>query len=659
MYLLVLAWINFYICRKAFHAEFTVHFNSMHGEWIALARLGDFSWWHASWWPWWGAGAPLEYVYAPLVPVLTAFIAAVMHHSLVSSFNQLSGAVYCLAPALIYLASWKISGAGGYSFIAGAAASLLSPFEWIVPGDPFHWSIGLEPRLLLGVFDWDDVPHLITVALLPLLVWFLWRALRSGRAVDFIASGVLMALMLLANAFGIVLIGFTVITLPPAMDGKRRLAGMARAALTAVCAWIVVSPWLPPSLILRIHTMAALVNETDSTSKSLAALAVVAIVFAAVFLLTRRVKHWGFRWLLLFSSIVLPIPILDRYAHLRFVPQTVRYKVESEFLLVWIIVFALRPLIERMPRRLRVLPAIPLLWFAGFQLIAFGREARMWRLMTVDVAQSIEYQTARWVEEHAPGQRVMMPGSIGYWADAFSNLPQLGAQPFTTSPNLTQYVAQYFISSGDGGNQAGALAAIWLRAFGARLVVVPGPASPEYWHPFHDPRLFEGVLPAVWSARDTTAYQVSGGPYSLAHVVSPGDLVRHTPVNGLDVAELRRYDTAIENPAAPAATLTWHGNNNVSINARMEAGQVVSAQITWDSGWHAQVNGVARPVIRDGIGLMAVDARCNGDCRIDLEYDGGTERRVCRIAGASLPAILLIVFFTRRRGAVNFGNRLR
>lgn len=643
-----LVWINFYICRKAFHTEFTVHFNSMHGEWLALARLGDFRWWRASWWPWWGAGAPLEYVYAPLVPVLTAFLSRVSHHSLVLSFNQLSGAVYCLAPATMYLVSWRISGSAGYSFIAGAAASLLSPFEWVVPGDPFHWSIGLEPRLLLLIFDWDDVPHLIAVAMLPLLVWFLWRALRSGRAADFFVSGVLMAVMMLSNAFGMVLIAFTVITLPMAMDKGRRLAGLARGAATAVCAWIVISPWLPPSLILRIHTMSAVVNETASTPRSLAALAIVGAVFTAAFLgMRKRVAHWGFRWLLLFSAIVVPIPILDRYAHLRFVPQTVRYKVEAEFLVVWLIVFALRPLVERIPPRARALIALPLLWLGGIQLVAFGREARTWRLLAVDATQSIEYQTAEWVDRHFPGERVMMPGSIGFWADAFVNVPQAGAQPFTTSPNLSQYVAQYFISSGDGGDQAGALATLWLKAFGARAVVVPGEGSPEYWHPFGNPRAFEGVLPVAWRERNTTVYQVSNGAYSLAHVIRREDLVQHKPANGLDVSELRRYVAAIEDPGAPAA-LTWHGNNDVSIDARMKPGELVSAQITWDPGWHARVNGAQRRVMPDGIGLMAVDAGCAGDCRIDLEYDGGTERRVCRMASASLPVILLLVWLGRR-----------
>lgn len=174
LYLLVLAWVNVYICREAFYTASTGHFNSMHGEWMALARLGDFSWFHASWWPWWGAGSPLEYTYAPFVPMLTAWIAAAPHDSIALAFHQLSGAVYCLTPVVMYVASWKVSGSAGYSFIAAAACSLLSPVLWAMPDGQFHWRAFRDAREFMLIFEWDDLPHLLSILFLPALVWFLW-----------------------------------------------------------------------------------------------------------------------------------------------------------------------------------------------------------------------------------------------------------------------------------------------------------------------------------------------------------------------------------------------------------------------------------------------------------------------------------------------------
>src|SRR4051794_21559843 len=89
VYLIIIAWINIYVCREAFVRPATGHFNSMHGEWLALARLGSFGSWSPKWWPWWGAGVPFEYTYAPLVPMLTACLSRVEHCSYELAFNQI------------------------------------------------------------------------------------------------------------------------------------------------------------------------------------------------------------------------------------------------------------------------------------------------------------------------------------------------------------------------------------------------------------------------------------------------------------------------------------------------------------------------------------------------------------------------------------------
>jgi hypothetical protein len=654
LYLCILAWINVYICREAFFTESTGHFNSMHGEWLALARLGDFHFWHASWWPWWGAGAPFENTYAPLIPALTALIARVAHCSLPLAFHQLSGAAYCLTPVLLYLASWKISGAPGYSFVAGAACSLLSPILWIVPDNPFRFAAYREARRFMLVFEWDDLPHVMCLTLLPLVVWFLWRALKSRHWLDFGITGFVMAAMMLANMFGMVLTAIVAITVPLASDRRPSFSNFVGAAATAVCAYIVVSPWLPPSLILKIHSNSVLDQEAAPTSVALIALAIVALVWGVVYWFTRRqAGNWGFRWLLLFGSIMLLIPFLDQYRNLRFLPQPTRYKLEADLALIWIVVFCLRPLVERIPWRVRVLLVIPLLYLADRQIVFYRHYAKV-LLQHVDTAQSIEYQTAKWVEEHLPGQRVMMPGSIGQWADVFANVPQAGAQPYTTSPDFNNVAAVYAIAKGqNAGDRDAAFSILWLKALGAQAIAIPGPQSPEYWHPMANPRKFDGVLPVLRRERDTTIYLVSERPFSLAHVLRPDQLVHHTPVHGLDMREIGPYVAALDDPAAPPATLRWEGNNRAVIQARLQPGEVVSAQITYDPGWHAHVNGAARGIRPDGIGLMAVDAGCSGDCSIVLEYDGGWERKACRISSAGFSGALLIAWVGRgwkRRG---------
>lgn len=651
LYFGILAWINVYICREAFFVESNGHFNSMHGEWMALARLGDFRLWSASWWPWWGAGSPLEYTYPPGVPVLTAVIARVAHCSLALAFHRLTGVTYCMTPLLLYLMSWKTSGAAGYSFAAGVACSLVSPILLIAPdAGAFHFSSFWYPERLMLVFQWDDLPHTVSVTLLPLAVWFLWRALNGRRWLGFAITGFIMAVMMLVSMFGMVLIAFTVVTIPIAMDkdAAARVANFARAAATAVSAYIVVCPWVTPSLLLKIRADSIWDGEAASTSVTLITLGIVALVSVGVYMIARRrVDNWGFRWLLLFGCIVLLIPFLDRHANLHFLPQPSRYRIEADLAVIWIAVFLLRPLIERIPVRARVLLVLPLLYFAEGQIVSYRRYAKA-LLRPVETAQSIEYRTAKWIESNLPGQRVMMPGSIGQWAEVFTRVPQLGGQQYPTAPNFSQQVAVYIVDSGqNAGRRDPAVSILWLKAFGARAIAVSGPQSPEYWHLVADPRKFEGVLPVLWRERDTTIYLVSDGRFSLAHVVRPDDLVRHAPINGLDVGEIRRYVSALEATAPAPATLSWDGDNKAVIQARLQPGEVVSAQITYSPGWHARANGAPRDIRPDGIGLMAIDPRCTGECRIVLEYDGGAELRACRIASAGFSALLIIAFARR------------
>ena len=72
IYLFALAALNIYLCHEAFVTESTGHFHSMHGSWIALARLAGLDRFAPHWWPYWGGGAPLEFTYAPGIPVAMA-----------------------------------------------------------------------------------------------------------------------------------------------------------------------------------------------------------------------------------------------------------------------------------------------------------------------------------------------------------------------------------------------------------------------------------------------------------------------------------------------------------------------------------------------------------------------------------------------------------
>jgi hypothetical protein len=643
IYFCVLAWSGAYVCREAFFTESTGHFASMHGEWLALARIAGLDWFSPRWWPYWGGGAPIGFAYAPLIPFSIAALARILHASPALALHAITGLVYCLGPIAFYLGMWRITRAPSASFLVALVYALAAPADFVDPRGGFGLAWLITMRRSYRLFEWDDLPHQAALALFPLAVWLLARALKSRRPPAYVLAGAVMAVMMLASMFGFMLAALAAVTAPLAMENRLWTPNLARAALVAGTAYLVVCPWTPPSLLRAIGANAVVDGEADWSTPGFLALGMLLFAWFLAWRGARRYgRDWPVRWAILFACPAILVPVLNRYWSLHFLPQSHRYVIEMEMAFALMIACAALSLARRVPPRVRILLAIPLLALAGKQVVAQRRFVKG-LLRPVDVAGSIEYRSAKWVEASFPGRRVMLPGSMAAWLNAFADSPQLCGQSYSTAPNWMQQVAQYTIFSGEGlGDRDAEYSILWLKAFGVRAVGVSGPRSPEYWKPFAHPGKFEGVLPVLWREDDTSIYGVPLASPSLAHAMRPESLVRHKPISGADADELRRYVAALDDPAS-SASFEWRGPNRAAIRARLEPGQVIATQVTYDPGWRASVNGATRAVYRDGIGFMAVRAQCAGECEIELDYDGGIEAKLCR--AASLGALLLSAAF--------------
>jgi hypothetical protein len=462
-----------------------------------------------------------------------------------------------------------------------------------------------------------------------------------------------MTLMMLANMFGVVLVALLVVTVTFAFD---RPAFFLRSALTAVVAWMVASPWIPPSLLFAIRRNESGAGETPRTIVALAALTIVAIAFlVARRFAIRYVDQWPARWMLIASCIVMLIPALAAYTGLSFVPQPGRYKIEAELAIVWTGVFALGRVAGHLPLRVRVAVLSAMGLFAVRQTLAFRHTADALNAPG-SLTKRIEYRSAEWIAKNLPGQRIMAGGGLGNFLNVFTDTDQLSAQPYTTALNWQEQVGVYTIYRGENaGDRDAEYSLLWLKAFGVQAIAVPGPASHEYWKPFARPNKFDGLLPVLWRDDDTTINRVPQSSESLAHVLQQDQLVHRPPVNGLDTAEVARVVAALD--ASTSADFHWCGSNCATIRARLVAGDIVSTQINYHPGWHAIANGIAAPIRADGLGLMTIDPHCVGECEIRLQYDGGWELRLCRALSAATILLLIGCYFflpssrwTRRLG---------
>jgi hypothetical protein len=385
-----------------------------------------------------------------------------------------------------------------------------------------------------------------------------------------------------------------------------------------------------------------------------------AAVLSGLWMVMRRRADAMLRFAVLFAGCFTSIPILFYWQRISFLPQPGRYQLEMDQAVCLLAASALYPALRRLPRR------------AGIVCVALGVVALAWltvkncefarRLIhPANVAQTVAYREARWIGEHLPGERVLVAGEGEYWFNLFANNPQLSAGHDPSAPNWMQRVAVYIIYSGQGaGDQDGPVSVFWLKAFGVGAVTVPGPRSSDHYHPIAHPAKFEGLMPLLWREGDDSIYHVPLRSTSLAHVIPASAIVRRQPLHGVDIDPMRAYVAALDDASLAPATLTWANPERGRISTTLAPGQVVSLQINYDPGWHASVDGRPLPVRRDEIGLTIIEPDRAGKCVIDVEFNGGAERRFC--FAVSLTTLILLagmVFWRQNKETAAFRSSAR
>jgi hypothetical protein len=251
----------------------------------------------------------------------------------------------------------------------------------------------------------------------------------------------------------------------------------------------------------------------------------------------------------------------------------------------------------------------------------------------IDIENTIEYREAKWFERNLTGRRVCAPGSIAFFLNVFTDTPQFagGADQAVINPLWTH--AQYQILTGENaGDKEGAVAVLWLKAFGVDAVAVSGPRSSEFYKPFRNPRKFEGILPELWREGDDVIYRIPRRSPTLAHVMRPADLAPRRLAGGLDIDPLRPYVAAMDNPAYPLAQMRWRDRHSAVISGMLERDQILSVQLSYHPGWKASVGGQPRKVYGDNLGQIVILPDCRGPCTVELSYGGGLEALLTRLA---------------------------
>jgi hypothetical protein len=624
---LALACLVCVLIQPLFRLKYLDNPQSIESTFIADARMLGEHLPHPGWQPLWYCGTRTDYIYPPALRYGTVLIAVIGRVVPARAYHLYIAVFYVFGIVAVY---WLVrigSSSRVSAWLASAAAALLSPSFLFLPKfryDSLFW----VPLRLHVLMAYGEGPHITALAILPAALAVALLALRSWKPVMLAAAGGLCALVVANNFYGATALAILYPILVWSIWVCERPRGVwLRAAAIPLLAYGLSAFWLTPSYVNTTLMDLKWVSPPGNNSSRIILL--IAVAFYCLFSVRAASRKPEREWSVFVygAAVTLGVWVLGFFAlGLRISGDQQRLLPELDLALILASVEAVRSLWAN--SRLRL--PLALLVLAGFSpALRYLKHAWTPFPKAPPLENVYEYKTAKWVHDHLPVARVLSPGTVRFWSDAWFDNAQLDGGSDQAILDQMIPTATFQIFHGDSAN----LTVLWLQALGTDAIVAPGPASPESYHELKHPEKLSGVLPIIYDDQhETLIYRVPRLHPGIARIVDRAAMNSVAKIQGGDdAADLTKYVAVVENPAQNAANLTWRGFDVADIEANTGGGQSVLVQETWDPAWHAYENGNELPIRTEtAMGFMLIDTP-EGDHRIHMRFETPLENRVGQV----------------------------
>lgn len=585
-------------------------------------------------------GLPTQFMYVPALPYLGALAIRLLPHASPDFlYRVMVSLMTCLGPVTLFLFALYFTGSRRWSFAAALAYSLMSPSYALFPAADKDRGIVQLPWRIQLLAKYGEGPHNTGLALLPLTLLALWRAVKGRGYPVILAAAVMLAAIPLINWVAALALGISALLFLLAGWGEKEFRAW-RALAAAALAWLLACFWLTCSFVKTI----AFNWPADSFGYHLhakqgwllAGLLAGVLVFRAAFRWMRGSFYFCFVTLaaFVFGSIASVFYVYG----VDTIPESRRYALEFELFVALAAAEGLR-LALRSPNSTVRLCAIGtgavMLLVGAPQLWAYTTQGwKPW--MPVPKETTVEYHLAQWIAQHPPEGRVFASGGLRFRLNSWLDTEQVGGSFETGLRNRVPVDLAYRIRTGSRPDPN----LLDLRALGTEYVVVHGGKSREYYRDFLRPERLAG-LPVLYHIEADTIYGLPRRP--LAHLARaeefPDKGFREHP------QVLARYVAAIGDAARPALHVTWADTSALDVTGPVRPGDLVSLQVNADPGWRATQDGREISVEQDALGFIVLQAAPAAATRLELRYRGTAEQRVmaavCGIAWVAALGVLL------------------
>jgi hypothetical protein len=595
-------------------------------------------------------GLPVQFMYVPLLPYLSALGIRLMPHvapDLV--FRTIVSLATCLGPVTLFFLALHFTRGRRWALAAALVYSFLSPSYGLFPAVEKDRGIVQLPWRIQVLAKYGEGPHNTGLTLLPMALLAVWLAGKRGGYRRILLAAVLLAAIPLTNWVAAFALAISCLLLLLAAWGEPEFKAV-RTLAAAALAWLLACFWLTPSFIGIIFFN----WPVDSFAYRLGRPQVWALsAMVAGALLIRLLFRWlrGSFYLCLVTQGAFVFGWIATAFYIYGVdtiPESRRYAIEFEFFLALALVEALRLTLRSSNQTVRLcaIGSGGVLLLAGTpQLWAYATQGwHEW--LPVAPETTVEYQLARWMAQHPPLGRVFASGGLRFRLNSWFDLPQVGGGFETGLRNRVPVdLVNDLRAAGNlrPGQETGDTL-LGLKALGTEYVVVHGSKSREYYRDFVRPERMAAGLSPVYHTEDDTIYALP--PRPLAHLMRPDEIPQ------LDVRQhheaLTRYVAAIEDPARPALLARWIDTSTLAISGPAPPGQLVAVQVNADPGWRATQDGHEIPITQDKLGFVVLHPTPAATTRIELRFQGTLEQRIMAALCALAWIASLVAWWGRR-----------
>lgn len=642
--------LNAIICIPLFRTDWVIHMFSIESAHISLTHYVMENFPDLAWFPLWLDGEPFQSTYQPGLPLLSAFISKLLHTDVAHGYHITVALFYCIGPVGIFLLAYKISGRREVGLYAAVFFSLLSPSA-LIPAISHDMGGFLHARRFQALAFYGEGPNVSGLSIVPFALLAIHGVYRRLTAIRFALAAAALALVVIVSWPAAVVLScgvFAYLLSRDWPDIRPRLFMLAGVAITA---YLLIAPLDLPSTIRDNQRNSQRVGGLYPYTRMhllYFGLLLLALVISRIVLRRLRVSRlfeFGWYWFLIPGAVA-----VSAFAwHTTLLPQPERFHIGMELGVALFVASAVGAALDRFGsyRLAAVAVLCVLAWVQARTYASYVRAVER----PIDIASTYEYQFARWLDTHAHGQRIFASGDLQFWLNAWSGQPQAYGCCLPGMPNPMSWIFLYIVSSPlPDASLEESVAELWLRTWGVQVLVENGPKTRDAYPGWPHPHKFDSRFTLIHEQGDDRIYRIPTRTDSLAHVVQQDEVISRAPIHGLDVAPLKTYVQALENPARPLAAFTWLNRHAARIAVDLPANDLISVQETWHPGWHAYSDGHPVPIRSDAMGFLVVAPAAHGPMVIDLSFDGGTEAKVAE--GACLAAwagLIGWIALTRRR----------